>query len=200
MQIGKGFGDPVRDTQGVFRRILSAMSTPGSIAELGIPGEPPSGLPAGAAAVLMTLADVDTAVWLPEPDRNYWHRWLAFHTGAPLAASVDTAVFAVIDAAGDGLLPSDFNAGDDRYPDRSTTVIALCESLESGPAVEISGPGIDGSRIIFPNRPANRFWRAMAENHALYPRGVDVVLVAGQRILALPRSLSIKPMELSACT
>jgi alpha-D-ribose 1-methylphosphonate 5-triphosphate synthase subunit PhnH len=199
MLIGKGFGDPVRDTQSVFRRILRALSSPGELADLGHHGEPPAGLPPAAAAVLLTLADVDTPVWMTEAQRLAWHRWLAFHTGAPVADSAAAAAFAIIDLASDSILPTNFNSGDDRYPDRSTTVLVLCDDLEGGAEVEISGPGIDGTRRIAPYRPADRFWRAAIENNALYPRGVDIFLLAGTRMLALPRSLTIRPLEYGAC-
>lgn len=199
MSIGKGLADPVRDTQRVFRRILWAMSHPGDIVDLVSVGEPPEGLPEAAGAVLLTLADVDTPIWVSEKHRKTWHRWLAFHTGAPLADKAVKAGFAVIDGVADDLLPADFNVGDDRYPDRSTTVIVLCEALAGGVQMRLRGPGIDGTRSISPCGLANRFWQAVIDNNALYPRGVDILLVAGSRLMALPRSLTLSPLEPRPC-
>jgi alpha-D-ribose 1-methylphosphonate 5-triphosphate synthase subunit PhnH len=36
-----------------------------------------------------------------------------------------------------------------------------------------------------------KFAAAWAENHGLYPRGVDLIVCAGQKIMALPRSVAI---------
>jgi alpha-D-ribose 1-methylphosphonate 5-triphosphate synthase subunit PhnH len=35
---------------------------------------------------------------------------------------------------------------------------------------------------------APAFWQALRRNHAMFPRGVDLILVAGTEILALPRT------------
>jgi alpha-D-ribose 1-methylphosphonate 5-triphosphate synthase subunit PhnH len=199
MTIGKGLADPVGDTQRAFRRILWAMSHPGEIVALGVCGEPPEGLPAAASGVLLTLADVDTPIWASEQNRRTWQRWLAFHTGAPLTGLLAEAAFAVIASAGEDVLPGDFNVGDDRYPDRSTTVIALCDALDGGTAMQLSGPGIDGTRSIAPRGPDHRFWRAVIDNNTLYPRGVDLLLVAGSHMMALPRSLTFSPPEQQPC-
>jgi alpha-D-ribose 1-methylphosphonate 5-triphosphate synthase subunit PhnH len=200
MSIGKGFADPVRDSQRVFRQILRANSNPGDIVDLGGGIEPPPGLPPAAAAVLLTLADIDTPIWMSVQLANICHRWLAFHSGAPLASAPSASVFAIVDASADASLPTDFNAGDDRYPDRSTTVIVLCRALDGGSVVEISGPGINGKRSIRPTGPAERFWRAMIANNALFPRGADVLLVAGSQLMALPRSLTLRLPERQPCT
>ena len=36
------------------------------------------------------------------------------------------------------------------------------------------------------------FWQAWADNHALFPCGVDVVFAAGSQLLALPRSIAVE--------
>ena len=38
---------------------------------------------------------------------------------------------------------------------------------------------------------APSFWREVAANHARYPLGVDLLLVAGRDVMALPRSTAI---------
>ena len=199
MLIGRGFADPDRDAQSAFRRILWAMSNPGDIVDLDFSAEPPEGLPVAAGAVLLALADVDTPIWLPAFYRKDWQRWLAFHTGATPAASAESAALAVIHPAREDLLPTDFNAGEDRYPDRSTTVLVVCDALDGGTAIKLSGPGINGARSIQPRGPDARFWRAVMDNNALYPRGVDVLLVTGSRMLALPRSLNLCLLEQRPC-
>ena len=58
-----GFTDAPRDAAHAFRAIMTAMARPGVI--LDIEGAaPPEGLSPAAGAVLLTLCDPDTPVWL----------------------------------------------------------------------------------------------------------------------------------------
>ena len=48
--------------------------------------------------------------------------------------------------------------------------------------------------LPYPERLTDRL-RHWADNRALFPRGVDVVLTAGRRFIALPRTTKIREME-----
>jgi alpha-D-ribose 1-methylphosphonate 5-triphosphate synthase subunit PhnH len=62
------------------------------------------------------------------------------------------------------------------------------ESLTQGVKYELRGPGIDGSSILKATiKPADLFGR-LNINAALFPRGIDVVLVAQNQIVAIPRT------------
>ena len=81
-----------------------------------------------------------------------------------------------------------FAFGSNEYPDRSTTLILQVESLTRGPAFQLSGPGIAGTVVLHATvQPADLFER-LAVNAALFPRGIDVVLVADDSIVAIPRT------------
>jgi alpha-D-ribose 1-methylphosphonate 5-triphosphate synthase subunit PhnH len=81
-----------------------------------------------------------------------------------------------------------FAFGTNEYPDRSTTLIVEVASLTDGPAFELSGPGIDGTTVLQAAiQPPNLFER-LAINATLFPRGIDVVLVADDAIVAIPRT------------
>jgi alpha-D-ribose 1-methylphosphonate 5-triphosphate synthase subunit PhnH len=81
-----------------------------------------------------------------------------------------------------------FAFGSNEYPDRSTTLILQVESLTQGPTLELRGPGIDGSALLQASiHPADLFER-LAINAALFPRGIDVVLVHDDSIVAIPRT------------
>ena len=81
-----------------------------------------------------------------------------------------------------------FAFGTSEYPDRSTTVILQVESLTQGPAFELRGPGIDGTAVLRATlQPADLFER-LAINATLFPRGIDVVLVADDAVVAIPRT------------
>jgi alpha-D-ribose 1-methylphosphonate 5-triphosphate synthase subunit PhnH len=81
-----------------------------------------------------------------------------------------------------------FSFGSNEYPDRSTTLILQVESLTQGPTLELRGPGIDGiAALQAAVRPTDLFERLQI-NQTLFPRGIDVVLVADDAIVAIPRT------------
>jgi alpha-D-ribose 1-methylphosphonate 5-triphosphate synthase subunit PhnH len=60
--------------------------------------------------------------------------------------------------------------------------------LTEGSHFELRGPGIDGSAVLRATiEPADLFER-LGINAALFPRGIDVVLVADDAIVAIPRT------------
>jgi alpha-D-ribose 1-methylphosphonate 5-triphosphate synthase subunit PhnH len=138
--------------------------------------------------------DYETPVWL---DREFAdiRSWLAFHTGAPIATDYRDTRFAVM--SGQSSLPkiTDFPLGEDRYPDLSATLIVICSSLEGGATIRLTGPGVETERVISPQGLHDQFWIHQRDNHALYPLGCDVILVAGSQLLALPRS--VKSVEVN---
>ncbi len=106
----------------------------------------------------------------------------------PVVADSTICSFAIIGDA--RALPAldRFAFGSNEYPDRSTTLILQVESLTQGAAFELRGPGIDGSAVLRATlQPADLFDR-LAINAALFPRGIDVVLVADDAVVAIPRT------------
>ena len=59
-----GFLAPVADSQQVFRRVLRAMSEPGSLQDIAVDLAPPAPLDRATAALCLTLLDFETPVWL----------------------------------------------------------------------------------------------------------------------------------------
>ena len=81
-----------------------------------------------------------------------------------------------------------FAQGTQEYPDRSTTLILQLPALDGGDALTFEGPGIRTRATIAPLGLPENFaedWRA---NRARLPRGVDLILTAGDAIACLPRS------------
>lgn len=194
--IAPGFSEPVFQSQAAFRALLSALSEPGLIQEIAAALTPPAGLEAATAVALLTLADYETPIWLPEPLRSgAAAAWLRFHCGATLVEAPGAAAFAVLDgAAGEPALAA-FHPGEDQFPDRSTTVIVQCAALEGGPQVTLTGPGILGSREIAPSGLRAGFWAEIAANAELYPLGIDLVLSHGNRLIGLPRSTLVSEVR-----
>lgn len=190
---GSSFRDPVLDPQRLFRTVLDAMSRPGLVRvlpETGVRG--PDALQPHALAILLALCDHDTPVWLDSELRaSSVGRWLSFHSGAPVTDDPGDATFGVFRP---GVVAPDlaaFAQGDARYPDRSTTLLVLCDGFEGGDALTFEGPGIETAIACAPLGLPARFSAQAQDNHRLYPRGLDFLLLAGDRIVGLPRSTRI---------
>ena len=182
--------DAVLDRQRTFRLTLQAMARPGLIAEVDAREAAPEPMAAASAALALTLFDDDTPVWLDaaaatEPVREF----LSFQCGCPIIDDPQQAAFAL--AAGDTPSLHDFAVGTDEFPESSTTVILQVDRLAAGREVILSGPGIDGTASIAdPGLPA-ALWREWAELSALYPCGVDLILVHGRSLCCLPRTVRV---------
>jgi alpha-D-ribose 1-methylphosphonate 5-triphosphate synthase subunit PhnH len=169
---------------------MDAMAHPGSIRRIAVAAGVPHPMMHGTAAVALTLFDHDTPVWLDQrmSETSAVTKWLKFHTGAPVIADSSVCHFALFGDAQTLPQLDRFAFGSNEYPDRSTTLILQVESLTQGPTLELRGPGIDGTvELQAAIRPADLFER-LAVNAVLFPRGIDVVLVHEDTIVAIPRT------------
>jgi alpha-D-ribose 1-methylphosphonate 5-triphosphate synthase subunit PhnH len=189
-ELPAGFADKVLSAQSTFRSVMDAMARPGSVQRITAVAGTPSSVMRGTAAIALTLFDHDTPIWLDPkmsatPDVA---KWLKFHTSAPVVADASISSFALIDDA--AALPAldRFSFGTSEYPDRSTTLILQVKSLTQGPAVELQGPGIDGTAILQAIIEPFDLFERLAVNATLFPRGIDVVLVHDDAIVAIPRT------------
>ncbi|MGY8666767.1 phosphonate C-P lyase system protein PhnH [Bradyrhizobium sp. UFLA05-109] len=192
-ELPPGFADKVLSAQSTFRSVMDAMARPGSVQRIVPLTGTPGPMMRGTAAIALTLFDHDTPLWLDArmSESSDVLKWLKFHTGAPVVQDSSVAGFALI--ADGAALPSleRFAFGSNEYPDRSTTLILQVESLDAGAAFELRGPGIDGVAIVQATiRPADLFER-LRINEALFPRGIDVVLVADDAVVAIPRTTRV---------
>jgi alpha-D-ribose 1-methylphosphonate 5-triphosphate synthase subunit PhnH len=188
-----GFADKVISAQNTFRSVMEAMARPGSVQHIAASVGAPGGVMLGAAAIALTLFDHDTPIWL-DPSlsgTSEVSKWLKFHTSAPVVFDSSICSFALVgDAAALPRLGS-FSFGSAEYPDRSTTLILQVESLSEGSVYELRGPGIDGiARLQAKIQPQDLFDR-LAVNATLFPRGIDVVLVHDDSIVAIPRTMRL---------
>jgi len=188
-----GFADPVFDAQFVFDKVMNAMARPGSIVNLAPLACAPEPLFATTAAILATLCDNDASVWmdLPEAKMRPAGDWLSFHTGAKLESTKQHAQFGVIcDAAA---MPSlaEFSKGSQEYPDRSATLILQLGAIETGDELVLTGPGIKTQTKIAVGGLPEDFLFQWEVNHAGFPLGVDVILVSGEALVCLPRTVQI---------
>jgi len=190
--LSAGFADPVRASQATFRAVLDAMARPGTVQPIAaVPSAPPP-LAAGAAAIALTLCDHDTAVWLDGDLRQNADvaAWLRFHCGCPVVDEPDRAAFAFARGATAPEFDA-FNLGTADYPDRSTTLVLQVDRLAPGAGLVLTGPGIrDCSRLQASPLPDDMAVR-LARNHALFPRGIDLLLASADAVAGLPRAVHV---------
>ena len=194
--LAPGLADPVHDAQQVFRRLLDAMSRPGRLQRLdntAVRVDPPAGLGAATAAVLLTIADPDLRVWFaPGAHAAALAAWLQFHTGARIAATATEADWLVLSA--DGARPgvwSEAAIGTDEAPHTAATLLLEVPTLSEARGLHLTGPGIEHHHSLDVGGVGTAFWyeRQSREHH--FPRGADLVLTCGPLIAALPRSTRI---------
>jgi alpha-D-ribose 1-methylphosphonate 5-triphosphate synthase subunit PhnH len=187
-----GFESPVFQSQSVFKAMMDGMAKPGTVQAIEKGAVPPAPMGAGAGAVALTLCDHDTPVYLSRPlVEAGLPGWLAFQTGALVTDDRTEAQFAFFDKATPLPPLSTFSAGTQEYPDRSTTIILEVPAFAGGLDFILGGPGIQDTTAINVTGLPAPFEGLWKENNGLYPRGVDLVLVAGLEMICLPRTVRI---------
>jgi alpha-D-ribose 1-methylphosphonate 5-triphosphate synthase subunit PhnH len=181
-----GFADPVHGAQTVFRAVLDAMAHPGRIVATEAGLTAPTPLAAATAALLLTLADAETPLWL-DPEADAAEGWITFHCGAPAATPAEAAFGVALS------LPdlARFAPGSDDAPQESTTLIVQVAALGSGRPWRLDGPGLREPETLQVDGLPDDFATRWAANARRYPRGIDLVLCAGDQLVALPRTVKV---------
>jgi len=86
--------------------------------------------------------------------------------------------------------------GTDDAPQSSATLFVEVDALSDQPlpggiALTLHGAGIEASRQLVVAGLSDAFWRWRVTLQSELPRGVDLVLVSGTQLAALPRSTRI---------
>lgn len=186
-----GFDNPVDDAQQVFRATLEAFAHPGRLDTLPVTSGQPDGLSRALSALLLTLADPDTPVWLPADIPAAARAFLRFHCGSPLVDTVSDATFVCVPAGYVMPALADCAQGLPEYPDRSATLIVELPSLTEGATYMLRGPGIETTQTLrATGLPADLVaqWDA---NNALFPLGVDLLLASGDQFCAMTRTTQV---------
>ena len=163
-----------RESQTTFRALLTAMSEPGTVTDVGQGGLP---------RILATL--IDHEVRLAELGDPAW----------------GTADFAVIRDGSSGGRLGDLRQGSLEDPAQGATAIYELRGVGHGPlALQLTGPGVGPAPRILsldgldPDEVAH-----IQRTRSRYPRGVDVIFVDREgRCACLPRSTSVSRAHLSA--
>lgn len=200
--VGRGFAQPVHAAQQAFRALLEAMSRPGRIQVLPEPvlaGIEPPGLARGMTALLLTLLDAETSLWI-EPTLAGADSldYLRFHTGVRTLADPGDAAFVVCPA--DRARPGTWlalSAGSDELPQSGATLLVEVPSLQlqgaaaASPRLRLEGPGIENTQALAAGGLDAAFWHARAALQGEYPRGIDLILCCGDTLAAIPRTTRV---------
>jgi alpha-D-ribose 1-methylphosphonate 5-triphosphate synthase subunit PhnH len=184
------FAHPVFDSQRNFRELLQAMARPAAPRIVPVPAAAPAPILPATMAVLLTLCDADTALWLQQPnDAVALH--LRFHAGVRLVQEPADADFALITEPSSMPPLSQFAHGELRYPDRSASLIVQVEGFDDNAGRRFAGPGIrDVEQLAIEGLPAG-FWQQRAAMSAQLPLGIDLIFISGERMVALPRTTRV---------
>jgi alpha-D-ribose 1-methylphosphonate 5-triphosphate synthase subunit PhnH len=198
--IGPGLQQPVMQAQRVFRALLEAMARPGRLQRLPadvLQGLQPPALQPATAALLLTLLDADTVLHLGgRLQQPALLRYLGFHAGTRHGAA-EAADFVVLAAAeAEAGLWARLREGTDLVPQAGATLVlevpAMGEAADApGLALRLRGPGIRDTQRLVVQGLDRAFWQARIAREAHFPRGIDLVLVAGACIAAVPRSTHV---------
>jgi len=186
------FPAPVLASQAVFRTLMDVFARPGAVKPLPTAVAAPSPLSATAAAVALAMLDYETPVWLDAPlaQSRQVVDWIRLHAGAPVTSDPRQATFAFIADPFRAPAFDGFSLGTPEYPDRSATLVLQVEGFGTGQCLLLCGPGIAEERSFSAQPLPPDFHARLAGNRALFPRGVDVVLVSSNAVAALPRSVA----------
>lgn len=187
-----GFADPAVGAQAAFRVALEALAHPGRVLEIEADCGVPAGMSPAMVALLLTLVDVDTPLWLPAGVDDEVRAFLRFHCGCSMVDQPGEARFAALPRGHRAPALSLFNPGDSAYPDQSATLLIEATDLERGRALTLSGPGIQDRAALHVDGLEEGFWREWRLNHQRFPLGVDLFLTQGRRICGLPRSTRVE--------
>jgi alpha-D-ribose 1-methylphosphonate 5-triphosphate synthase subunit PhnH len=198
-RVEAGFHDPVQGSQAVFSHALSALAMPSRVVELSSVAKLPTSGRGAAALLLLALLDNDCTLWLsPSLVGSDAQAWLRFHTGCQVVSDPARAGFLWL-AAGDAWPRlAQMDAGSDEFPDHSATCIIEAASLRSDHdthAFLLRGPGIAGCQPLVVEGLPEDFEAQWADNHAAFPRGVDVFLATHSQVVGLPRTTRLAHSE-----
>ncbi|WP_395457821.1 phosphonate C-P lyase system protein PhnH [Acidovorax delafieldii] len=192
--LGAGFSNEAFGSQAVFRAVLQALSHPGRTVAVEHDAQAPAVGHAASAAVLLALLDSDCTLWLsPRLANSDAGAWLRFHTGCTVVTDPVQARFVWVAQGDEWPALGSLALGTDVYPDQSATCVvdvprATATKADAINAWQLRGPGIQEMAALQVDGLPEDFETHWAANHAVFPRGVDLLLATPDHIVGLPRT------------
>ncbi len=193
--------DEVFSSQAVFRRLLDALSRPGTIFSLppvAYTGSP-HGFPVSALSVLKTLCDHRVTFSVGRPnERRAWISYLEVNLSTPFRRP-EEADFVLFDGAGFDEEFAYLKRGTPEFPERSATALLCVGALADLSAasddtrtLHLEGPGVKGRASLFVAGLDGRYIEERARANRFAPMGIDLILIdRDARVAGLPRSTRV---------
>ncbi len=170
--------------QRIFRQLLQGISLPGTIIDLQGELETSSGLVGILATLLdrsVTWNDEDNLV--SQGDRTLLQAALT---------DTETAQFIVKDACKPPQPQFSPSLGELATPERGATLILVGKALGIGNLhLQLVGAGISSTRQVSLAGFESQWFSCRQQWVAHFPLGVDLILLAGTRLMAIPRTTQI---------
>jgi alpha-D-ribose 1-methylphosphonate 5-triphosphate synthase subunit PhnH len=206
-EISRGFHDPIHGAQRTFRALLDAMARPGNERELQLADldglEPPASatpgrpLGAGPTAALLTLLDAEATVrWRGLARERRCARLPALShrvRGRPRWKSRPRSPSPAAPTWTRGCAAA-WTSAPTRRPSAAPPCWWRWTSWARVPAAHASCCRVrafPSARVLTVSGLSRDFWRWRIDLQPQLPRGIDLVLVCGARIAAIPRSTRI---------
>jgi len=183
-----GFSSQTFDSQAVFRKLLSAMASPGTIMDMDVDLALEAPVHHASGAILLTLMDFETPFWTDLENQDPAVQWLRFHTGAPYIYTGNQAGFALVTDYDRFETPEQFNRGTIESPDLSTTLIVHTRGMDDRGRIRLTGPGIPKERFINLKGIRETFFAKRKDISSDYPLGLDMIFVCDRQFTAIPRT------------
>lgn len=185
-----GFQNEVIESQRCFRKTMKAMSEPGYLVTLE-PLKTSENISSAAFSLALTLIDQDISVWVsPKLSSSTFIDNLRFYCGCRLTTSPLEADFVFIKLSEWQNLDN-LKQGTEEYPDRFPTLIIETDSLAENGNIELSGPGINGSRKVSIKGINKQHINLLRVNQQRFPMGYDFIFTCGEQLMALPRTTQV---------
>ncbi|HUB62149.1 MAG TPA: phosphonate C-P lyase system protein PhnH [Puia sp.] len=188
--------DDVFDAQQHYRLVLDSMARPGKInvmPEMELTA--PAGIHPAGALVAFALLNADVSYYVEGPGAFEVGRYLLVNTAAR-PETPGEADYIFMDGQAPAQLLRSLKVGTLPYPEEGATVVAAVERLAGegeGLALQLSGPGVAGERILYVRGLERTFFEVLTEINVEFPLGIDVILTDGERRIAcIPRSTKIR--------
>ena len=190
--------DSIHDLQGVYRKVLNAMSRPGVIENIKEEAEKVDiemDCFKGTFLLMLMLLDGEVTFNIISEDPMSITSLVSQMTYAKIRPLDEADYIFVLKDANSKKLALAYRKGklgDLVNPNSSATIIAEFEQIKEGSQLEFIGPGIkEVNRISISE---NRSWiRARKEKNQEYPLGLDGIYIdENSNVMCLPRTTQVK--------
>jgi phosphonate C-P lyase system protein PhnH len=191
--------DIVHDLQSVYRKLVDSTSRPGLISDLRkeaalVEEEAKKGCSASLLLIALTLFDQEVSFKVFSPQADSVSKTINQLTYAKPTEAKNADFLLILQDAEEGSLEEaiiNAKAGTLKNPHTSAFIIVEVESVTSGEALLLKGPGIHTTELVHVD--INENWvESRQEKNKEYPLGIDLIFIdQNHQLLSLPRTTQI---------